>query len=140
MPYVTTAQKIRADLKAAGFTNRQVSVRAHNYSQGCTTYVTIKDAAVSYSAIEAVAAEYRQNDYNRFVNVDFDDAALSYIRASVHETLDGAEKGEERKQGLWTLWQDEHEGKYFWASRPGLDRDLQAYGMDHLAAGMARTY
>lgn len=77
----THAGEIRAALRSAGYTGRQVSVRSKIYSMGSSIRVKIKDASVDPTkVIEAVKGhEHIDRDEatgeilgggNRFVNVD----------------------------------------------------------------------
>lgn len=60
MPYQTTteaAAEIRAALKEKGWSSRQVSMRARYYSMGSSIDVELRDWAVPYYQVEAIAEE-----------------------------------------------------------------------------------
>ena len=82
--YTTAAQDaavIRGQLKALGWTSRQVSVRSSEYSMGSEVRVVIKDPSVPIDVVRGIAkqAEYIRRDAhgdilgggNRFVYVRY---------------------------------------------------------------------
>jgi len=90
MPYITAAEaaaRIRTELKRAhGWTSRQVSVRAENFSLGSAVNVVIKDAAIPLPIVKRIAerAEDIRRDHtgeilsggNRYVSVHYSDEAM----------------------------------------------------------------
>ena len=91
------AKAIRTALKGQKITGRQVSVRTDRYSMGSSIRITIKDAAVSKDAVEAIAAEHEDvrrdehgeilNGGNRFVFVDYDYDALVPVRDAIRDDV-----------------------------------------------------
>ena len=96
------AAAIRQTLKARyGWSSRQVSVRADYYSMGSAIRVTIKDAAVMPSTVEAVAKQAESIDYcqvtgeilsggNRFVTVSYDQDVLTAFQVRWIGAIDAA--------------------------------------------------
>lgn len=95
------AAKLRAALKTAGFSAQQVTVRQRN----STLDVTIRDAAVSQAQVKAIAGAFesvRRDEAsgeiliggNVFVSVEYADALVDPIKASILATLDAAPLGD----------------------------------------------
>jgi len=83
----TSADHLRAALKRAGFTSKQVTVRRDAYSMGSTLYVTIRDLSIPKSKIEEIAGAFeivrrceRSGEIlsggNRYLDVSYEDNAL----------------------------------------------------------------
>lgn len=90
MATTNTVQALRAALKAAGFNARRVTVR-ESYS---SLNVTIRDAAVSLSAVESIAKKFSVVRYcektgeilsggNTFVNVAYADELVEPAKAAI---------------------------------------------------------
>lgn len=87
------AKKIREALKARGWNQRDVSVRARSYSMGSSIDVTIKTARPDHGEVEALARGIAERisrcestgdilgGGNRFVNVSVSDAAEAELGA-----------------------------------------------------------
>lgn len=108
--YVSCAQAaatVRAALKAKGWTSKDVSVRADNYSMGSALRIRIRNPRVPLSVVKAAAApqeRIRYDEYsgeilsggNRYVDVSYDSDALKALAAphiaAVREAL-GKVKG-----------------------------------------------
>lgn len=102
--YTTAAEDaaaIRKELKTRhGWTSRQISVRADNYSMGSSIHVTIKDASIPSRVVEAIAnkAESIDRDQwgeilsggNRFVHCGYDSSALDAMTARWIGAVDAA--------------------------------------------------
>ncbi len=95
------AGNLRAALKQAGFSARRVTVRQHH----STLYVTIRDAAVSLTKVAAIADQYEsvRRDHvtgeilcggNTFVKVEYTDAIVDPVKATILATLDPAPSDE----------------------------------------------
>jgi hypothetical protein len=56
----TTAQKLRTLLKSVGYSSKDISVR----SDGLSVQVTIRRAGIPFSAVESMARQFRQLDYD----------------------------------------------------------------------------
>jgi hypothetical protein len=90
----TPAHRLREALKAAGFNARRVTVRAAHSS----LYVTIRDAAVSLSAVEAIANRFSVihrcettgdilEGGNTFVTIAYTDEVLAPVKAEILAVL-----------------------------------------------------
>src|SRR3990172_7924212 len=94
---VERAAEIRKQLKAKGWTSRQVSVKSDLYSMGSTIRVVIKDAGVPLSVVEAIADAHERIDRdqygeilsggNRFVDVKYSSEALAPLAAEILSLL-----------------------------------------------------
>jgi hypothetical protein len=95
------AQRLRIALKRAGFNARQVTVR-YPHSTLC---VTIRDASVSLTKVSAIAEafEFVSRDHktgeilcggNTFVRVEYTDALVDPVKASILAVLDPAPNDE----------------------------------------------
>lgn len=93
----TPAHRLRAALKAAGFNARRVTVRASHGS----LYVSIRDAAASLSAVEAIANRFSVvhrcemtgdilDGGNTFVNVAYTDELVAPVKAAILAVLEPA--------------------------------------------------
>ena len=101
MSAVDRCKAIRAELKRRhGYTSRQVSVRKDSYSMGATIYVTIKDASIKLSDVEAVASAFgtvRRCEVtgeilgggNTYLAVEYDAACVVPLMGKILELLDG---------------------------------------------------
>src|SRR5262245_6580989 len=98
---LTPAGRLRAALKTAGFTARQVTVR-YPHSTLC---VTVRDASVSLTKVLAIAGAFESisRDHisgeilcggNTFVSVEYADALVDPLKASIFATLDPAPNDE----------------------------------------------
>jgi hypothetical protein len=87
---MTPAQALRAALKAAGYNGRRVTVRASHSS----LYVSIRDAAASLSAVEAIANQFSVVRHcektgeilsggNTFVNVVYTNELVEPAKAAI---------------------------------------------------------
>src|SRR5262249_28711190 len=99
--YLSPADKLRVALKSAGFSARQVTVRQRH----STLDVTIRDATVSQTQVKAIAGAFesvRRCEVtgevllggNVFVSVEYADALVGPIKASIFATLDAAPIGD----------------------------------------------
>lgn len=90
------AAQVRASLKAKGWTSRDVSVRADNYSMGSTLRVVIKNPAVPIGVVEPIANAHERIDRdhltgeilsggNRFVDVGYSPEALAALASKYRE-------------------------------------------------------
>jgi hypothetical protein len=97
----TPAQRLRVALKSAGFNARQVSVRYPH----STLHVTIRDASVSLTKVSAIAGAFESvsRDYksgeilcggNTFVRVEYADALVDPVKATILAVLDPAPNDE----------------------------------------------
>ena len=95
------AQRLRLALKSAGFNARQVSVRYPH----STLHVTIRDASVSLTKVRTIAGAFESisRDYatgeilcggNTFVSVEYADALVDPVKATILATLDPAPNDE----------------------------------------------
>ncbi len=103
------AAVIRQELKRKhGWTSRDVSVRADNYSMGSAIRVSIKNADVSKAIVQAVAEQHEdisRDDYsgeilsggNRFVTVGYSHEACNVLRA---RTIDAVRAAEQELDGV----------------------------------------
>ena len=100
-PSLNPADRLRAALKAAGFTARQVTVRYPH----STLHVTVRDASVSLTKVRAIAGAFESisRDHmsgeilcggNTFVSVDYADALVGPLKATILSTLDPAPNDE----------------------------------------------
>ncbi len=91
----TKADALRADLKAAGFKPKQVTVRQ---TAGCSLDVTIRDAAVSLTAVKAIADKHVRVRYceasgeilsggNTFVGVRYVDTVIDPVAKKIAAIL-----------------------------------------------------
>ena len=80
------AKRIRQELKARGWSSRQVSVRAANYSMGSSIRVEVRDADISLPTVRAIAKGSEQirrceisgdilSGGNRYVNTSYSTGA-----------------------------------------------------------------
>lgn len=85
-----TAQQIRADLKAAGYKARDISVRCNNIGYSSAVRITIKKANIRKSDIEAIAKKYENIDRcdisgeillggNTYIFVDYDNDVFNHV-------------------------------------------------------------
>lgn len=92
----TTA--LKAALKAAGWTARQVSVRKNYFSLGSSIDVTIRDAAVPLSQVKAIAEDFERihrceitgeilGGGNRYLSVRYSDDARKQLEARYVEQI-----------------------------------------------------
>jgi hypothetical protein len=98
--YVTLAQSIKADLRAAGYGPRQVTVRQRpcGYSQACT--VTIRDAEVEIQDVHRIADAHSLqrvdcmgeplDGCNRYVRVRYADEAAATRSARILPAVEQA--------------------------------------------------
>jgi hypothetical protein len=97
----TRADRIRAALKQAGFTARQVTVRERHES----LYVTIRQGSVSLTKVQAVAKQFEvvHRDHatgeglcggNTYVRVEYVDAVVAPIKAAILAVLEPAPSDE----------------------------------------------
>jgi hypothetical protein len=95
------AAKLRAALKTAGFSARQVTVRQRN----STLDVTIRTTAASLTKVQAIAGAFesvRRDEAsgeilqggNTFVRVEYADALVDPVKASILATLEAAPLGD----------------------------------------------
>lgn len=95
------AISLRAALKSAKFSARQVTVRTRD----STLDVTIRAAGVSLAKVRAIARSFEsvRREHasggilcagNRLVNVDYADALLEPLKASIFEALEAAPLGD----------------------------------------------
>lgn len=94
------AANIRAELKRAGYSSRQVSVKSDYYSMGSAIRIRIKDAKVPISLVKAIAepAEDISRDQfgeilsggNRFVTISYDHDAAEALAAPYVEPVKAA--------------------------------------------------
>lgn len=98
------AKQIRSELKKKGWNSRQIGVRTHSYSMGCSIYVTVKDLNVPLSAVESIANGYQRVRYcevsgevlnggNTYIHVSYDDNALKPLIEQAQEIMP-KEKGQ----------------------------------------------
>jgi hypothetical protein len=145
---VDASAKIRADLKAAGYGVRDVSVRNDSYSMGSSVDVKIKRAEVPLEVIEEIA--YRQQQIRRdesgeilgggnmFVHVDYAHGVLDAYAALAAQQIEAGRTSfgtlhlSENADSLWLdIWQTGDGGQH--VSR--LDRRYPGEG---LARALAR--
>jgi hypothetical protein len=83
----TTAQKLKAAIKAAGIPTRQISVTTSYPGYETVIHVTVKDVAIDLDAVKQIARRFESVDYdercqeilqggNTFVRVRYDYSAL----------------------------------------------------------------
>ena len=155
-PYMTTtnlrpADALRAALKAAGLTARQVTIR----QQHSTLHVTIRDAATSLTRVTAIAAPFEnvRRDQasgeilcggNTYVEVAYTAAVIAPLKATIRAVLDPAPSDEfvELPNGYRALKVSRaHGASYFGEVRiwgPGFDeRNRIAVGADFAAERIA---
>jgi hypothetical protein len=80
------ADQLRAALKTAGYSRKQVTVKHDHYSMGSTLHVTIRDLSVSKANVTAIAESYsnvRRDQFgeilsggNTYLDVSYEDKAL----------------------------------------------------------------
>lgn len=98
---MSTADQLRAALKAAGYSRKQVTVKHDHYSMGSTLYVTIRDASVPKSKVEAIAGSFEivrrcessgeiLGGGNRFLHVDYQRDLLEPAARAIAEQLAAA--------------------------------------------------
>jgi hypothetical protein len=98
---MTTANNLRAALKQAGFNARMVTVRDRH----STLYVTIRDASASLTKVKAIAEPFESvsRDHatgeilsggNTFLRVEYADALVDPIKATILAVLDPAPNDE----------------------------------------------
>jgi hypothetical protein len=91
------ADNLRAALKKAGYNARRVTVRQRH----CTLYVTIRDASASLTKVKAIAHQFESvsRDHatgeillggNTFVQVEYTDALVDPVKATILAVLDPA--------------------------------------------------
>lgn len=89
-----TAKSIRTALKAAGMSNRQVSVKSSRYSMGSSVTVEILDLSVNMALVKKIAMAHETcrrcevtgdilSGGNRFIFVNVDSAALEALVATL---------------------------------------------------------
>lgn len=96
---MSKADQLRAALKAAGFTRKQVSVRTGGGSTETSLDVTVRDTTIALSAVEELAGKYENirrceatgeilGGGNTFLDVSYDDDAIrTAARAEVLDQL-----------------------------------------------------
>jgi hypothetical protein len=108
---VEASKKIRAALKAKGYSKAEVSVYNQSYSLGSTVYVTIKQAAIPLATIEEIAKVGERVDRdsatgeilgggNCFVDVRYGDGVLDEQAKRINQQV----AGERRIFGRFSLY------------------------------------
>jgi hypothetical protein len=100
MTTTNSAVKLRAALKEAGFSARQVTVRQHS----STLHVTVRDSSVSLTRVSVIAGAFEsvQTDHktgeilcggNTYIKVGYLDALVAPLTASILATLESTPLG-----------------------------------------------
>lgn len=135
------AAEIRADLKRAGMTSRDVSVRKESYSMGSSIYVTAKNPRVRLDEVRAIAEPHERIRYcqatgeilgggNMYMHVEYDREALAPLVAYVDRLCSAAEtllSGEVMILGL-SIYPDADGSGDWWIVGPGDDVGRRANG------------
>ena len=98
--YQTEADRCRAALKAAGYGAKQVTVRDDGSNTHTSLRLTIRDAAVSISHVEAIAGAFERihrchatgeilSGGNTFVDVNYTDVIVKAVAAPVEARIRG---------------------------------------------------
>jgi len=102
---------IRQKLKKEyGYTGRQVSVRAENYSLGSSINVTIKDETVNYQAVKDAAEDHEKirrceitheilGGGNTYVHVEYDHDLVRAKADSLREMVEEVAANDSQKLG-----------------------------------------
>lgn len=98
---LSTADQIRAALKAAGYSRKAVTVKHSKHSMGSSVYITIRDISVSKLAIAAICDKFQNvrrdgsgeilSGGNRFVDVSYDGDMMRPVARLVAEQLAACE-------------------------------------------------
>lgn len=142
------AATIRKDLKALGWSGRQVSVRV---CRGSSIYVTVKDPTVSLHKVEKIAMPYqsvRRCEYsgeilsggNTFITVEYDRNLVREKAAEV-ESLLSDEPGKPVTVAGFDVWKEKggfSPGDYCICKAGGnLNANVRAYGRHSAAEVLA---
>lgn len=150
MSNTTVTNAIRAELKAAGFNARQVSVKDRHYGD---IKVTVRDIAVPLSAVEAIAMKHQNIRRcessgeilcggNTSVEVVYDRNVIAPVAEAIAAIISSTECGYQAQLAggyRATRYSDSPWHVQVRAHGPGLD-NLICYGVDHAANQIAAKY
>jgi hypothetical protein len=146
MDYISVteaAATIRAQLKARGWNNKQVSVRSQSYSGGSSLHVSVKDPRVPLAVVKEIAESFEDIDRdhftgeilaggNRYVHVEFDSDATEWLVDGVAAMLPD-DTASLVSVGPFQVYREAANDEYFVASRRSVGRDLRAWSKRHMA-------
>ena len=146
---ITKADELRAALKVAGIKANQVTVKY----DGSTLRVTVRDAAVSISAVEEIANGFEKVSRchatgeilcggNTYVDVRYVDTAIAPVAAVIEALL--LTTGEGRTVvlggGFTAHWTGDRYRQIVTYDGPGLDRSMFCYDISGAAKRIAALY
>lgn len=143
------AQEIRKQLKALGWSSRQVSVRTERVTYSSSAIrCTIKSAEVDKTKVEEIALRYRQvsRDHmtgeillggNTYIDVEYTDEVLDEVGAEFFAALEPLAKGERTEVQGFEVELDA-EG-FYCVDRDDFDREMKCWGAQFTARQMAEV-
>ena len=145
------AARIRAELKAMGWSSRDVSVRAETYSLGATIRVTVRNPAVPMAAVRKVAGVYQTVSYcqvtgevlgggNTYVEVEYARETIDSMAAPLLALLLTVADEPGRVVDLgdgWMAARSDEPGDYWRAWSSSDERDVYCWSADFCARQVA---
>lgn len=155
--YISTTERaamIRAQLKRElGASSRQVSVKSDSFSMGSAIRVLIKDASVSMADVKRIAMAHERVDRcsmtgdilsggNRYINIDYCQAALRPLREEFEAALRAVENTDEVTESRgFVAYQNKsgdggYSGRDYWTATNG-EKHIHCWGLEFCARQMA---